>query len=122
MARRWCLVAQFILGAYGGYFGGAASVMMLAVWCLFGETDIKALQGPRSLLITAANTVAIIIFLSARAVLWPQTLAMLAGSLIGGIGGAQLGRVTPSHLARIVTLGITIAITCAFFIKTYWPH
>ena len=62
------LVAQFILGAYGGYFGGAASVMMLAVWCLFGETDIKALQGPRSLLITAANTVAIIIFLSARAV------------------------------------------------------
>jgi uncharacterized membrane protein YfcA len=116
------LVAQFILGAYGGYFGGAASVMMLAVWCLFGETDIKALQGPRSLLITAANTVAIIIFLSARAVLWPQTLAMLAGSLIGGIGGAQIGRVTPSHLARIVTLGITIAITCAFFIKTYWPH
>ena len=116
------LVAQFILGAYGGYFGGAASVMMLAVWCLFGETDIKALQGPRSLLITAANTVAIIIFLSARAVLWPQTLAMLAGSLIGGIGGAQIGRVTPSHLARIVTLGITIAITCAFFIKTYWPR
>ncbi len=116
------LVAQFILGTYGGYFGGAASIMMLAGWCLFGEADIKALQGPRSLLITAANTVAIVIFLFARAVLWPQTLAMLAGSLIGGIGGARLGRVTPSHLVRIVTLAITIAITCAFFVKTYWRH
>ena len=101
---RWVLVAQFVLGTYGGYFGGAASIMMLAVWCLFGETDIKSLHGPRTLLITAANTVAIIVFLFARAVLWPQTLAMLAGSLIGGFGGARLGRITPAHVARIVTL------------------
>jgi uncharacterized protein len=117
---RWVLVAQFVLGAYGGYFGGAASIMMLAVWCLFGETDIKALHGPRTLLITAANTIAIIVFLFARAVLWPQTLAMLAGSLIGGVGGARLGRVTPSHVTRSVTLCITVAITCLFFVKTYW--
>ena len=118
----WMLVAQFLLGVYGGYFGGAASIMMLAVWCLFGETDIKALHGPRTLLITAANTVAIIVFLFAGAVLWPQTLAMLAGSLIGGFGGARLGRVTPSHVARIVTLCITVAITIVFFVKTYWRH
>lgn len=116
----WVLVAQFILGAYGGYFGGAASIMMLAIWCFFGETDIKALQGPRSLLITAANTVAIIVFLFARVVLWPQTLAMLVGSLIGAFGGARLGRVTPPHVTRVVTLCITAAITSAFFVKTYW--
>ncbi|MGP8232334.1 MAG: sulfite exporter TauE/SafE family protein [Methylovirgula sp.] len=118
---RWVLVAQFILGTYGGYFGGAASIMMLAIWCLFGETDIKSLHGPRTLLITAANTVAIIVFLFARAILWPQTLAMLAGSIIGGFGGARLGRVTPAHIARVVTLCITVTITCAFFAKTYWP-
>jgi uncharacterized protein len=119
---QWLLVVQFVLGTYGGYFGGAASVMMLAVWCLFGETDVKALHGPRTLLITAANTVAIIVFLFARAVLWPQTLAMLVGSLAGGIGGARLGRVIPNHITRVVTLCITSAITCAFFVKTYWHH
>lgn len=119
---RLVLVAQFILGAYGGYFGGAASIMMLAVWCLFGESDIKSLHGPRTLLITAANTVAIAVFLLAGAVLWPQTLAMLGGSLIGGFGGARLGRVTPAHVTRVVTLCITVAITCAFFVKTYRHH
>jgi len=119
---QWLLVVQFVLGTYGGYFGGAASVMMLAVWCLFGETDVKALHGPRTLLITAANTVAIVIFLLARAVVWPQALAMLVGSLLGGVGGARLGRVIPAHITRVVTLCITTAITCAFFAKTYWHH
>jgi uncharacterized protein len=119
---RWVLVAQFILGAYGGYFGGEASIMMLAVWCLFGEIDVKSLHGPRTLLITAANTVAIAVFSLAGAVLWPQTLAMLVGSLIGGFGGARLGRVTPAHVTSVVTLCMTTAITCAFFVKTYWHH
>ena len=72
---------------YGGYFGGAVGLMMVSVWGLFGERDIKALNAPRTLLVVAANTVAVVTFVVAGAVVWPQTLAML----IGGLGGRYCG-------------------------------
>lgn len=118
--KRWrLLLIQFVLGLYGGYFGGAVGLMMLAVWTLLGETDIKALNGPRTLLVSAANTVAALIFSVAGAVWWPQTLAMLAGGLLGGHLGARLGRIAPAKLTRRLTLCAAGAITLAFFIKTY---
>ncbi len=113
------LLVQFGLGVYGGYFGGAVGLMMLATWYIFGETDIRALNGPRTLLVTAANTIAVLIFILAGAIRWPPTLAMLVGGVIGGYLGARLGRVLPRGQARIVTLCWTACITGVFFLRAY---
>jgi uncharacterized protein len=43
------LIAQFGLGLYGGYFGGAVGLMMVATWTLLGEGNTKALNAPRTL-------------------------------------------------------------------------
>jgi uncharacterized membrane protein YfcA len=114
------LAAQFCLGVYGGYFGGAVGLMMVAVWAVLGESDIKALNAPRTFLVTAANTVAVVVFALAGAVRWPQTLVMLVGGLIGGVAGARLGRIVPSRVARALTLLCTSAITVVFFARAYW--
>ncbi len=113
------LLAQFGLGIYGGYFGGAVGLMMMAVWCSLGESDIKLLNGPRTLLVTVANTVALLAFVVAGAVRWPQTLAMLTGGLIGGIAGARLGRVVPAGIIRVMTLCFSVGITVVFFVRAY---
>lgn len=113
------LVVQFGLGIYGGYFGGAVGLMMVAAWSLFGESDVKALNPPRTMLVTAANTVAVLAFIAAGAVWWAQSLPMLAGGLLGGYGGALLGRVLPSGFVRALTVCATAAITCVFFVRTY---
>ncbi len=113
------LLVQFGLGVYGGYFGGAVGLMMVAAWSLFDTAEIKALNGPRTLLVSAANTIAVLAFILAGAVRWPQTLAMLAGGLIGGTAGAHLGRVMPPGLTRRLTLCWTIAVTCVFFARAY---
>ena len=113
------LGGQFCLGIYGGYFGGAVGLMMMAVWCVLGEGDVKVLNGPRTLLVTAANTVAVLTFMLAGAVRWPQTLAMLAGGLAGGIAGARLGRIVPAGVTRAMTLCFTLSITVLFFVRAY---
>lgn len=117
------LLAQFWLGLYGGYFGGAVGLMMVATWVLFGECDIKALNAPRTLLVSTANTVAVVTFTLAGAVLWKQTLAMLAGGLLGGTVGARVGRVVSPAVTRRLTLIWTSAVTVAFFARAYlrWP-
>jgi len=113
------LAAQFGLGVYGGYFGGAVGLMMVAVWSLLGESDIKGLNGPRTLLVTAANTVAVLTFVAAGAVRWPQTLIALAGGLLGGIAGARLGRVAPTGITRAMTICFTAGVTVVFFVRAH---
>jgi len=115
------LAIQFGLGVYGGYFGGAVGIMMLAAWGLLDWRDFKGLNAPRTLLVSAANTVAVLAFVLAGAVHWPATLGMLAGALAGGYGGAWLGRRAPADVVRAVTLLATSCITLAFFAKTYAP-
>jgi len=118
---RAVLAVQFVLGVYGGYFGGAVGIMMMAMWGLIDKRDLKALNAPRTLLVSSANAVAVLAFSVGGAVYWPLTLAMLAGAVIGGYGGAHLGRRAPASVIRVFTLLATCCITLAFFVKAYAP-
>lgn len=111
---------QWVLGLYGGYFGGAVGIMMTAVWSLLGDHDIKRLNAPRTLLVTAANAMAVLIFAVAHAVRWSETLALLAGAIVGGYLGAQVGKRAPSPVVRAGTLIIAGVITLLFFGRAYF--
>ena len=54
------LAVQFGLGVYGGYFGGAVGIMMIAMWGLLDRRELKQLNAPRTLLVSAANAVAVL--------------------------------------------------------------
>jgi uncharacterized membrane protein YfcA len=113
------LVGQFVLGIYGGYYGGAIGLMMLALWALMGEVDTKSLNAPRIMLASASNVAAVATFIIAGAVRWPQTLIMLVAGVIGGYGGARLGRLLPGPVIRALTIICAAAITVAFFVRAY---
>jgi uncharacterized membrane protein YfcA len=115
------LAVQFALGVYGGYFGGAVGIMMIAMWRLLDNTELKLLNAPRTLLVSAANAVAVLAFIVADAVRWPETLVMLMGAIIGGYGGAHIGRRASPGIIRAITLLATSCITLVFFVKTYAP-
>jgi uncharacterized membrane protein YfcA len=125
LRRRWhirpaaVLVIQLALGIYGGYFGGAVGIMMMAVWGVLGSRDLKSLNAPRTLLVTAANTMAVLVFVIARAVHWSETLILLGAATIGGYGGALVGRRAAPRVIRAATLLIAFGITLAFFIRAY---
>jgi uncharacterized protein len=86
------VIIQFFISIYGGYFGGAIGIMMLATWTVFGLTDIHMMNANRTLLGAAANIVATVLFVKAHVVWWPQTLVMLVGTIIGGYAGAHWAR------------------------------
>ena len=114
------LATQFAISLYGGYFGGAVGLMMMAAWVLLaGSTDLKAMAPARTLLISTANGAAILLFVIARAVHWPETLAMLFAAIAGGYGGAVLGRHLPPKVVRGFVLLLTATITVVFFVRAY---
>jgi uncharacterized protein len=113
------LTLQLGLGIYGGYFGGAVGIMMMAIWGLVDNRDLKSLNAPRTLLVTAANTMAVLIFIVAHAVRWSETLVMLVAATVGGYCGALVGRRAPAPVVRAATLIIASGITLVFFARAY---
>jgi hypothetical protein len=113
------IALQFLLGVYGGYFGGAVGIMMMAAWGLLSAREIKDMHALRTLLVGAANTVAVLIFIAARSVYWREALTLLLGAVLGGLLGAWIGRRAPARVVRALTLAVAGGITVAFFVKTY---
>jgi len=111
------VVIQFFIAIYGGYFGGAIGIIMLATWTVFGLTDIHVMNANRTVMGAAANSVAAVLFILARKIWWPQILAMLVATIIGGYIGARTARkVDPRYIRAIVT-AVSAGITIAFFLR-----
>ena len=113
------LAVQFVLSVYGGYFGGAAGLMMLAAWSLLDGGEVKALNAPRTVMVSAANTVAIILFAFARVVQWREAAIMAVAALLGGFAGAHLGNRLDPRVVRALTLILACGMTLRFFWRAY---
>jgi uncharacterized membrane protein YfcA len=116
---RTMLVSQFILGVYGGYFGGAVGVMMLAAWSLMTSASIAAMQPARNLLNAAMNATATLIFALGGLVWWRPTFILFAGAIIGGYFGAHYGRRIDAAKARIVISILNAGMTAFIFWRTF---
>jgi hypothetical protein len=113
------LIIQFLISIYGGYFGGGIGFMMLAALTLAGMTDIHTMNGLKNLLATAINGSAVVAFVIAGAVYWPQALVMIAGAIIGGYSiGLLAQRLDPKQIRRFVII-MAFVITVYFFYRTY---
>src|SRR5438876_4541144 len=109
------VIFHYFVGIYGGYFGGAVGIIMLAVWSLAGLRDIHAMNAGRTLLGGIMNAAAIVCFIIAGKGWWIQTSMMLAAAVTGGYVGVGLARrvIRSSFRASIMILGAFV--TIAFF-------
>jgi len=103
---RWgFLAAQFLVGIYGGYFGAGIGILMLAVLGIMGFGNIHTMNGLKNWGGLLMNAVAAIMFAASGIVNWPVALAMAAGGIIGGYGGARLAqRVGQAPVRRAITV------------------
>jgi uncharacterized protein len=113
------IVFQFILGVYGGYFGGAVGIMMMATWSLLTTSTLAAMQPARNLLNAAMNATASILFIAGGLIYWPQMLALLVGAIIGGYFAAHFARRLDPAKARIAISCLNAVITGLMFWRTY---
>ncbi|HUX09768.1 MAG TPA: sulfite exporter TauE/SafE family protein, partial [Terriglobia bacterium] len=104
-------LAQFFIAVYGGYFGGGMGILMLSLLTFLPLGDIHATNGVKALLASAANGVAIITFVAARLIFWPQALLMLVGAALGGYGGAHFAqKINPARVrAFVICVGFAMS-------------
>ena len=113
------VATQFVLGCYGGYFGGAVGIMMMAAWSLMTSKSLAAMQPARNLLNAAMNITASALFLFGGLVWWRPMLAMLVGATLGGYVAAHYARQLDPARARLAITIFNAGITALVFWKTY---
>lgn len=119
IGRTTLLVAQALLGTYGGYFGGGLGIMTTATYGLLAGESPRMMFAPRTLMLATANFAAAIVFVATGLVRWEACLPMLAGGVLGGWLGAHLGKRLPTGAVRAWTILVTAATTAVFFWRAY---
>jgi uncharacterized protein len=113
------MVAQSLLGLYGGYFGGGVGIMTTATYGLLAGVPPHRLMAPRTLMLAIANTAAAILFISFGMIRWEICAPMLVGAAIGGWLGAHYGKQLSPRVIRLWTLAVTATTTIIFFVRAY---
>ena len=99
----------FLSGIYGGYFGAAQGVILLAVLRLAFDDHLQRLNAVKNVLAGIANGVAAVLFIAVADVAWGAAALVAGGSIVGGFIGSAYGRRLPERwLRRIVIVGGTI--------------
>jgi hypothetical protein len=119
MSSRAVLAWQFVLAVYGGYFGGAVGILMLAVWSVGLGLDPAVSNPMRVTQLAAVYLTATVLFLFASDVLLAPLLpaGMLVGALAGGVAGAYIARRLPARLLRAVVLATAVTMTILYFLR-----
>jgi uncharacterized protein len=106
------LLAVYFTGVYGGYFGAAQGILLMAILTLSVEDKLQRLNAIKVVLTGLVNLVSGVVFIFAAHIAWAPAGLIAGGSLIGGIIGAHAGRrLKPSALrAVIVVVGIAAII------------
>ncbi|WP_198418963.1 sulfite exporter TauE/SafE family protein [Cryobacterium sp. TMT3-29-2] len=99
------------MGVYGGYFGAAQGVVLLALLGILWSTDMHRANGAKNVLAGVANIVSAVIFISSGTVDWRIALLIGIGSAAGGWLGARVGRKLSAPVLR--TILVVVAVTAA---------
>jgi uncharacterized membrane protein YfcA len=105
-------LVQLVVAIYGGYFGAAMGIMMLASFSLCGIEDIHQRNGLKNVAAMLINAVAGVVFIARGAVDWADAGVLAAGAMLGGYLGAHFGRRMPARAAEwlVVLIGLAAAV------------
>lgn len=110
--NRVLLPAVFLAAVYGGYFGGALGVILIATLALCAHDRLVRLNALKGLLSLVIATVTVVIFAVAAPVDWLAVALLAPTTLVGGFLGAKLARRMPEEVLRwcVVALGVAVGI------------
>jgi uncharacterized membrane protein YfcA len=107
----WMLLAVGLSGVYGGYFGAAQGIMLIAILSLALDEDLQRVNALKVVLAGLVNLVAGVIFALLANVAWAAAGLIAIGAMFGGVIGARWGRrLPPDALRGVVVLVGAIAI------------
>ena len=113
----WLWPGVAVTGVYGGYFGAAQGILLMAVLGVGTSDSLHRNNALKNVLSALVNAVAAIIFILVAHVDWVIVLLIGVGSVVGAFVGARTGRRMPAALLRGVIVVVGVAALTVFLLR-----
>jgi uncharacterized protein len=113
----WVWPGVLLTGVYGGYFGAAQGVLLMALMGIGVQESLQRLNAVKNILAMLVNLVAGVLFAFVADVDWRIVALIGVGSTIGGQVGASVGRRLPAPVLRAVIVVVGLVALTAFLLS-----
>ncbi|GAB3668064.1 sulfite exporter TauE/SafE family protein [Nocardioides korecus] len=126
----WVWPAVFGAGVYGGYFGAAQGVLLMAVLGIGVADTMQRHNATKNVLALIVNGIAALVFIllayvdvpflpggAVGTVDWPIAGLIAVGSVVGGQLGATVGRRLPPMALRVLIVVVGVAAVISFLLR-----
>jgi uncharacterized protein len=114
----WLWLGILLTGVYGGYFGAAQGVLLLAIMGIGLNESLNRINAVKNVLALIVNGVAGLVFAILPLTPWAQpgaevnwlaALAIAVGSVLGAQLGGRVGRRLPATVYRVIIVLVGLA-------------
>jgi uncharacterized membrane protein YfcA len=110
----WVWPGVLLTGVYGGYFGAAQGVLLMAVMGIGVPETLQRLNGLKNVLAALVNGAAAVLFAFAADVDWTVAGVIAVGAIAGGQLGSTIGRRLPDPVLRTVIVVVGVVALAVF--------
>lgn len=114
--RMFLLPAVFFAAVYGGYFGGALGVILIAVLAVAAHDDLRRLNAVKGVLSLIISVVSVAVFAIGAPVDWAVVALLAPTTLVGGFLGAKLAGRLPAPVLRVAVVVMGLAVSIYLFV------
>ena len=98
-------VLVYLAGIYGGYFGAAQGILLIAILGLALPDDLQRVNALKNVLAGVVNGVAALVFIAIADVAWGPAALIAAGAVVGAQLAARYGRrLSPQALRGVIVV------------------
>jgi uncharacterized protein len=112
-------VAVLAICVYGGFFGAAAGVLMLALFLRTGSDSLAHANATKNVVLGVANSVAAVIFIVFAPIDWLAVAPLGLGCLLGSRIGPVIVRRAPATPVRLSIAAAGLALAVKLGVDTY---
>jgi uncharacterized membrane protein YfcA len=112
----WVWPGVLITGVYGGYFGAAQGVLLMAVLGTGVDESLQRLNAVKNVLSAIVNGVAGLLFIAVADVDWRVVALIAVGSVVGAQIGATVGRRLPGGVLRVFIVVVGVVALASFLL------
>ena len=112
-------LGTYLIAIYGGYFGAAAGVLLIALLLTVTSDSIARASAVRGIVLAVANGVAALAFIAFGPVDWGAAIPMALGFVAGGRIGPAIVRVIPPGPLRLLIAALGLAVAARLAVQAY---
>ncbi|KAB7615318.1 sulfite exporter TauE/SafE family protein [Amylibacter sp. SFDW26] len=112
-------IGTLVVAIYGGYFNGGLGIVLLALYAMWGLTNLNVMNGLKNGVSFVISAISVLTFAIAGLIVWPSAIIMMIANILGGYFGAKLAKRLSKTIVRNIVIAVGLVMSAVFFYRLF---